>query len=411
MATPNAVVVRLVLRFVPPRELGRTASVNKAWQSTADTQWTQTVGHPKGPLNLLLSASQRIQRLERWRTSFLGKEQAGSELAEGCTMPFRAAYCLGLLMTLTMGVMHADGNSTLCHKVPSWLDPLPFVISGAPLIVRLCVFVCARFLRRCFVWRTQRTERALLESTRPSRAEFNDMEAVLNTSQSLVVNVRQAVEDVERCDRLHTSHATRDGPDFGINLADIFFLPLWASALLYLLPLPAVVQFAPLYCACIVMASFPNKFYVDFMEIISDDVPERIGVLIRPIFVALAISISILCLQLNGLLHSALTVAVAFWIFVAVMGTCSCFIAVASAEEWPDDFCGSICIVAAGGVCCTIALSSASIGIAALLAKVTGGIFAVIPYFVIVFVLLLCVPALCLFSFHLWVALTTNDWE
>jgi len=369
---------------------------NRTWQTASDTQWTQALGHPrvghKVHMNLLLSARQQRQRVRKWHDAFGDRERTCSRLVRACRQPSHVMTFLGLFATMISGVVNADGHMNW----PSWLAPLPMVICSVPLIGRLCMSACALLLR-CHLWcRTRRARGALLEST-PCRAEFDTMAAALHASQSLVIQLHLSRDDVEGLE------APRLAPldeTFDTSWVDVLIVGPWASALLLLLPLPSLLQFAPLFCECIAMALLSNKFYKDLL---GRKPPIRTT---RVSFVALATSILLLGLHMDWWLRSAVIVAVSFWLFIAVTGIWACFTVHETIDQWPDEI---VCIVASCAMCLGIALASASIGVAAVLDKETGGPLAVIPYTVVVFVLFICVPSCCFISSLVWVAVLTLD--
>lgn len=396
MASPNGTVVRLVLRFVAPRELGCASSVNNAWRTSADTQWTQTVNRPKGHINLLLSAGRQRQHLGRCRDACADREWAYRRGLEKCSKtgaPVGISF-LGLLAAAILGVVDADGRMGW----PCWLVPLPMAICGAPLVLRLFMSGCV-LLPRCYLWcATWRVRRTLLPGPLLSnRAEFDNMVAALESSNSLVVQLQQAHHEVELPSVLFAQPLQQS---LNISPVEALIVAVWASAMLSLMLLPALLRFAPLYCACIGISLFPRAV------LDKDFVPMRLALLSSA---ALTVSIFLLCLQLDGVLHSPVAVSVSFWVFLALAGLCGCLTVYEAGDEWPDEERDRLCILLCCSVGMAIALASAAVGIAALLEKTIGGVLAVIPYTVIVFVLLACVPVLCFWCSFCVVLVSTLD--
>lgn len=166
----------------------------------------------------------------------------------------------------------------------------------------------------------------------------------------------------------------------------IVICPIWLCATLSLMSLPALLRLAPLYVACILASIFCGRHWWRGNDYPVTKWPH---LYLAMTILWLAVAIFVLGLQLDGMLQSPKTVAALFWGFVTILGIgvvvlfgpCICL----GREHW--------CRIMSGFLAWALAVSSADLGIAALLEKAVGGTLAEIPYSIIVLLMIMCVPA------------------
>jgi hypothetical protein len=229
---------------------------------------------------------------------------------------------------------------------------------------------------------------------RDNRSEFDNMAAAA-LSSSFRADLEHGLSEMERPRVDLAPFRDRLQKHCPSTLLDVFLtIPIWSSAVLSLTVLPALVRLAPLYSTLIIVSitivrigkmdeaksgEWWGLFFLSFLSVL------------------LSASIFILGLQIDGTLNSPITVAALFGSFVASIGFGILFVMVWGfdrAECWRTTL---------GMLAWTLAMCSALLAIVALLAKTMAehgtlsqwgpwGHVAVIPYWVIIFVMLTVLP-------------------
>jgi len=216
--------------------------------------------------------------------------------------------------------------------------------------------------------------------------EFDNMSRAM-LSNSVFTRMQRARRELLQQSHLMTSTwaALREMSEDVISVCDLVICPVWFCAMLSLMPLPALVCLAPLYGI-----SIPALLLIELMIMREAGCQYHRSERWLPLYFAvtvleLDVGIFAFGLQLDGMLHSPVAVAALFWVFVTMLASGVVFFGAGNCG-------GNRCLILNGCFALVLAISSAFLGIAALLAKVVGGMLAGIPYSVILPVMIVLVP-------------------
>jgi len=277
----------------------------------------------------------------------------------------------------------------------------------------VCVYLalqsCRLWCKSCGVHREMLQIGPLMQD----RAEFNSNMRAVMLSDSVCEDLERVHRDMGRemrrpCRTIASPIWQKFDHEAYYALNDSFlFVPIWIHAALSMLALPALVKVAPLCCCALAVSMMARQ---DALR--SSRNNEALCITcIATLLLALAAAIFLLGLQLDGVLHLPITVAVVFEVLVALMGigflraldtiptgrihTCRTGLPYLPRSELIHTSCTGQPYLSRSALLEDLGLlvGCLSVAIAALLGKVTGGILGLeaIPYSVIYLVLILCV--------------------
>lgn len=176
---------------------------------------------------------------------------------------------------------------------------------------------------------------------------------------------------------------------------DVFLiLPIWLAMVFSLLHCTSLVCLAPLYFTFF-SASTALLLWTCAYEVCpkSRDGETWACIYVSMVGITLAAALLLLGMQIDGLIHCPIAVLSAFMLPLALIGGATLFMEVLMIWEclWAGST-SDTCRQMAGFLSTILAIAAAAIGMLALYQKATGGIFSVIPYGVIIWVMLTSAP-------------------
>lgn len=415
-------MVRTVLSFLSPCDLGKATCVNSVWHEAGDMEWAQTMPRSKAEVARFFNARREVRLLLQShrrlieRMGFYGLGGRKPNVHCGIvSIIFSFLFWLGLLATGILFTVKADGQKSWPH----WLVPLVAVACGTPSMLCLCGHVCMLLSTCPFICKRRKVASTvrLIGPLMDDRREFDSM-AVAVQSESFRRELEHAHDEMathfaresitingRAYSRQPLDNALRSVVDavignFGCVSLDVFLvLPIWLTMVFSLLHWPSLACLAPLYFTFF-SASIALLFWTCAYDVDAKTGETWLAIYMSVVGITLAAAIFSLGLQIDGLIHCPIAVLSTFMLSLALIGGATSVMMVQMIWKAPSDRCRLM----AGFLSEILAVAAVAIGILSLYQKATGGILSVIPYGVVIWVMLTSAPMLftilAVFSFY-----------